>query len=276
MSKPASHLTLSLCALVMSPLPALPAVSASPEVLLEKAQGLYDGHDSRSRLSFRIAVPGHKTKRLDFLMLWKAYHSGAVEEKTILFQTFPPSRKGIAFMNWIYRDSDHPEEAWLYLPELRSIRKVVHDDHHHHGHKKMGDFSLSLLQRTQLLALDRPLGTDGLSWLPERSYDGKRYLRIERIPHQPMTDMKFARIVDWIDPTTNRIERIEYFDAEQRVVLDERIDWQTIGRANVWRRVSAVDPRTGARTDLEISDTVIDQGLPERYFSKRQMRQGPP
>ncbi len=254
--------------------PVTPALAGSAEAMIEKANTIYDGRDSRSRLSFRISRPGRQTKRLDFIMLWKEYESGPIEEKTILFQTFPPSRKGIAYMNWGYRDEERPDDAWLYLPELRSIRKVVHGAHHHHDHKKTGPFSLSLLQRDQLL--ERPASADRLRRLDDAEYNGRTYHRIERIPRMRMAGMPYARIVDWLDPATGRIERIEYFDDRDRLVLDQGIEWQTLGRAQVWRRVEARNPTDGARTELLIRDTQIDKGLADRVFSKRQMRLGPP
>ena len=256
------------------PTPALAAApSGSAEAIIERANAIYDGHDSRSRLSFRVSRPGGKTKRLDFVMLWKRYEAGPVEEKTILFQTFPPSRQGIAYMNWSYRDAERPDAAWLYLPELRTIRKVVHGSHHHH-HKKTGPFSLSLIQRAQLL--ERPASADRLRRLDDGHRDGRTYLRIERIPRMRMDDSPYARIVDWIEPASGRIERIEYFDDRDRLVLEQAIEWQTLGRAQVWRRVLARNPTNGARTELLIDDTRIDQGLTDRYFSKRRMRLGPP
>ncbi len=241
--------------------------------VLAQAQGLYEGHDSRSRLSFRIERPDGKSRRLDFVMLWKRYDSGPVEEKTILFQTFPPSRKGIAYMNWSYREtSGRPDDAWLYLPELRTIRKVVHGAHHHR--EENGDFELSLLQRGQLL--ERPLGVDRLTRLEDGWIGDRPFLRIERRPRSTPPGSPYARIVDWIDPSTHRIERIRYFDARDRPVLEQTIEWRRIGQADVWSRVVARNPANGARTTLVIEDVRLDQGLPDRYFGKRRMRLGPP
>lgn len=256
--------------------PILAAEDPSPKALIEEAQEIYAGHDSISKLSFTIHNPDKRDRHEDYTMLWMEPESGSIEDKTLLFQTFPPDKLGVAFMNWTYREAaDHEDDSWLYLPELRTVRKISHGAHHRrHDHRQDPDdeFSLSVLQRAQLL--ERNPEMDHLFRLPARTVDNKTYIRIERTPKTAMPDFPFSRSVVWITGTPARIEHIDYYDANDKLVLRQDITWQQIGKAWVWKEVRADAPGKDTWTRLEVSDVRVDTGLKEREFSKRRMRQG--
>ncbi|MBI1195432.1 MAG: outer membrane lipoprotein-sorting protein [Gammaproteobacteria bacterium] len=246
----------------------------APEALLEKAQEIYAGHDSVSKLSFTLHNPDKRDRREDYTMLWMEPESGPIEDKTLLFQTFPPDKLGVAFMNWTYHgEADHEDDSWIYLPELRTIRKISHGMHHHDHHQDPEDeFSLSVLHRAQLLERDPDL--DDLFRLPDQTVDGKTFIRIERTPKMAMPDFPYSRTVVWLSDSPIRIEHIDYYDAQGKLVLKQDIDWQQIGKAWVWKEVRAEVPDKDTWTRLEVSDVKVDTGLTESEFSKRRMRQG--
>ncbi len=265
--------SLLLCLLFFGPaVYSAPATTAAE--IVDRAAQIYEGIDSQSELNFLIHSANGKDKRLTFVMLWKKYQQGAIEDKTILFQTFPPSRKGITFMNWSYREDERrDDDAWLYLPELRSVRKVVHGHHQHH--KKMpGDFASSLLRHNQLLA--RPAKLDHLRRLKDQHRNGTVLQVIERRPKTMDMGYPYSRVIESYETKHGHLTHQDYFDAQDKHVLSLDIDWQIIGKAHVWRHVRAQDPRNGQRTELKIMHIRIDQQLPERSFSKRRMRLGPP
>ncbi len=241
--------------------------------IITRAEQLYEGVDSRSQLTFRLQSKSGHDKRLSFVMLWKKYSAGPISEKTVLFQTYPPSRQGIAFMNWSYRDQARQDDAWLYLPELRSVRKVVHGNRHHHK-SSADDFASSLLSQSQLRT--RPLELDLLRRLDDERHGLAIHQRIERRPRKSQMDYPYSKVIESYEAGSGRLRQRDYYDRRGKHVLTLQVDWQQIGKAHVWRHVSASDLRSGLHSELDLEHTMVDQHFPERYFSKRQMRRGPP
>ena len=52
------------------------------------------------------------------------------------------------------------------------------------------------------------------------------------------------------------------------------IDWAQVDNQWVWKTVSAVDPRSGAETIMEISEIQVNTGLKDSVFSKRTLNRG--
>ncbi|MEJ2762055.1 MAG: hypothetical protein P8126_11165, partial [Gammaproteobacteria bacterium] len=101
----------------------------SADQIMEKADAVYGGDDSVETISFVFHQSGGSERKLTYTMAWKKYKGDEFTRKVIFFTQFPPDKRGEASMAWFYPPSRHKEtDAWIYLPDLRSIRKI---GHHH-------------------------------------------------------------------------------------------------------------------------------------------------
>ena len=261
-----------------------PAVGAglSADQIMEKADAIYGGDDSVETVNFVFHQPGESERKLTYTMAWKKYKGNDFVRKVIFFTEFPPDKRGEAYMAWFYPLKLHKEDdAWIYLPDLRSIRKIGHHHEAHNGNDREKDeFSKSVLKDEDLMP--RAPNADKHNLLRTEQIDGKNYYVIENVPkHGAMPgmmgmemDYPYGKTVEWVDSDNFLVTRIDYYDTSGDVVKTQRIEWKKLGKAWVWSKLHAVDNKTHNETVMEISDIRVNVGLGDRVFTKRAMRLG--
>lgn len=266
---------------VMAFLSALAAVpgtvsGAAPpaEEIVKRSYEIYSGDDFVSRLSFTLEYDDNKSNRLTMLMAYKRYGGeDDLDSKVIMFNEFPPDKKDIGFLAWIYYpDAGREDDMWLYLPELRQVRKLTHKhDEHSHEDTSSDAFSVSELNREELTP--RPPGIDRHRLLGEDTIDGRAVYKIESIPRDPASST-YGKLVQWITRDTMLPVRIDYYDDAVTLLKTQTIEWLKQDDAWVWDRVVAVNRANGNRTILDQSEIQINIGLPDYLFTKRILKQG--
>lgn len=256
-----------------------PATRAEPSVeeIVKKSFEIYGGDDSISKLTFSFRQPDASERKLIYTMLWKDYKGkDGFTTKMIFFKEFPPDDKGIAYMSWMYRpDLNRDDDEWLYLPQLRTVRKLskkVDDRHGEHQHDKDDEFSKSVLHRIQLVP--RAPDLDNLRLVRTEEMDGKDYYVVERTPKKNSEDFPYIKTIDWISKDNFLLTKIDYLDMDGKKSLHQEIKWQKVGKAWVWEKVEATDPAIGNTTVLTVSDVRINAGLDDNAFTKRVMKLG--
>lgn len=256
------------------------AAALNADRIATQAARVTGGRDAVAKLTFTLQPPGQSERKLVYDMAWKHYRDGDVRLKTIFFTDFPPDNRGEAYMGWFYRPAAHKEDdEWMYLPALRSLRKLGHI--RSPDEKEHDEFSKSVLQDTELMPRDP--GQDTHTLLRSEPLDGHDCFVVEYVPHKPAAGMQmdmgdmdmsdYSKTVHWIDSKTFVTRRIDYY-AGGAAVKRLLIAWRQLGDAWVWDKVEGTDLKTHNRTTLQVSDLRIDLGLQDRVFSKRTMRLG--
>lgn len=256
------------------------AADLTADQVMEKADSVYGGDDSVETVSFVFRQPGESERKLTYTMAWKKYKGDEFTHKVIFFTQFPPDKRGEAYMAWFYRPSQHKEDdAWIYLPDLRSIRKIGHH-HESHGdedHDK-DEFSKSVLKDEDLMPRSPKADTHRL--LKTEVIDGISYYVIENVPKMGAMpgmmhmDYPYSKTVEWVDSEHFLVTRIDYYDKGGDLLKTEHIQWKKMGKAWVWNKLSAIDHTNQHETVMAISDIRINVGLEDRVFTKRAMRLG--
>ncbi len=259
-----------LCAITMFLFPF--AVTASPTAaeIIHKSNEVGGGDDSISRLSFTIERPGKEPRKLVYSMVWKDYGGrGGVDDKVIFFNEYPPDDKGKSFMIWMYKHKK--DDAWMYLPELRMVRKITHEEHHGHSDEE-DDFSHSVLTRMDLMPRDPDL--DDHTLLQNQELNGHRDYVVESVPKKVNPNYPYQKVRRWITQDNFLPERIDYFGVSGTPIKRQTIEWQKVDNLWVWRRVVGENLVTNERTELDISDIKLNSGLTDEVFSARTLRLG--
>ena len=250
------------------PLAAFAELSAAE--IAAKVYNLEGGEDSISRLSFSLQRPDGSEKKLIYTMVWKEYEGkDDVDDKAIFFSEFPPDDKGKSFMVWVY-DNKSPDE-WMYLPELRMVRKVTHSEGHRH-HDEDDDYAHSVL--TQVVLVPRDPGLDTHTLVGSEEIDGSSAYVVDSVPKQASKNYPYGKTRRWISKDNFLPERTDYYGESGAVEKHLTIKWKRIGDAWVWEQVVGVDLRTKDRTVLDISDIRLNNELEDEVFSARTMRLG--
>jgi len=133
------------------------------------------GHDQRSRMTVILRDPEGNEKRRVYRRYWIDNEGKEdILDKMVLFTEFPLDAKGTAFMRWNYLPQLHRSaEQWLYLPSLKTIRRVSVRD--------PGDSFLG--SEMTYYDIDTHLPQDDKHRvLREEQADGKTYYVVETIP----------------------------------------------------------------------------------------------
>ncbi|MFQ5470124.1 MAG: outer membrane lipoprotein-sorting protein [Gammaproteobacteria bacterium] len=258
------------------------AESLTADQIIDKANKVYSGDDSVSRLTFRFHEKNEQERKLVYSMIWKKYAADSdIHEKMIFFKEFPSKDKDVSFMMWIYKpEINHDDDQWLYLPDLRHVRKVTKQitsdsgSHRRRGHRhdNKDEFAKSVLHRPHLTI--RPSRLDKNRILKEDSVGDSKFYVIERTPVNQDNDFPYQKTVNWINKDTYLLERVEYFDMNDTVILKQKFFWKKSKNAWVWTRVEGIDLLTDNQTILDISDIRVNVNIRDKVFSNRSMKHG--
>jgi len=189
------------------------------------------------------------------------------DEKVLAVFEAPPEIRGTAFLQFQYGDRD--ADQWLYLPELRRVRKItssVRDE------SFMGtDFSFR----------DMELLTDVLEWtandatarlLEPTEVDGRPAHRIELIP--TTRDVGYDRIVIVLAADDLVLRGMEFEGGDEPSKRLELGRIESVGKIPTAHQMVMRQPTEGTHTVVDISKVQYDQGLPESLFTKRSLERG--
>lgn len=252
--------------------PSIASADLSAGEVMAKAYVVSGGDDSVSRLTFTFHKADGKEKKLVYTMAWKKYGpQDEIRDKVIFFSEYPPDDNGKSYMIWVAADRRKQDDEWMYLPELRMVRKVTHDLSRRHDDKQ-DDFSHSLLTQVNLMPRDPDLDTHIL--LQDDQWDGHADYVVESVPKQANKTYPYAKTRRWISKDNFLTERIDYYNESGEVEMRQTTRWKKIGNAWVWEQVAGENPPSSERTVLDISDIRINNHLRDEVFSKRTMRLG--
>lgn len=243
----------------------------SADDIVKKSFAVDGGDDSLSRISFIFQENGQPERRLTYFMAWKKFKgAGDIDSKVIMFREFPPDAKGVSYMGFFYRpELNRNDEEWLYLPELRLVRKLSHSGP---KHAKEEEFAKSELRQYDLVSRDP--GADGHQLLRSEVLEGVDCYVIESTPKGRGDYYPYSKAIKWIAKDGFLPLRSDYHDEKGKLLKQQTFKWKRAGDAWVWEEVTAENVQTGNKTTLRISDIRVNVGLTDDAFTKRVMQVG--
>lgn len=236
--------------------------------------------DQICTLTFTFSAPDKKEQKVIYTMVWKNMKGdGGYDNKAMFFTESPPEKRGITYLGWLAAaNSSKDDDEWIYLPELRLVRRIAYRDHDHaHDDDEFGN---SLITREHLDP--RPPQADDHTLIGAEMLDGKIHHLIASTPKphhnhgdDHMSHETAAKTIRWIDQDSHRINRMQFFDAKDKETLDIQIAWTQVNDYWLWKTITATDPRNQARTVMEIGKIRINSGLDDKIFSKRTLNNWP-
>jgi hypothetical protein len=181
--------------------------------------------------------------------------------KALLVTQTPLDKRGEGFLLW-QTERANDSQAWLYLPDLRQVRRLAIAGHEHHEHGSR----------------QRPPQTDSNSLNAPRGYDrqlvGKEVDGGQTHPRRPPTmTMTCCRCV--ASGSRLRIGRSEKSNiATPGRVSAQRITWERLDQGRVWKRTEIQPAGTPGKTIVELSDISVNTGLADRLFTVETLKAG--
>ncbi|SRR5579884_810703 len=260
--------SLLLLSLLLLPTPSLIAQEIPPkptptaEAILKAAyKRMYAMKDQTSQVTFRVVSTDGSEKKTTFRLYWKGYtDQDNLTSKTLLVTESPSSDKGMKFLLW-ERPQENQADLWLYLPELRQVRRLQPGRHHH---EKEPDSDLLFEDMHQ-----RPVEWDQHRLLPEDDVRGEPCYVVESTLKNHHL---YGKKILYISKNEGTARKIDYFSDAGTLLKTQWIDWQQVDKAYVWKASQVVNAESSRKTFVEVSDVKINVGLQDDQFSERTLR----
>lgn len=228
------------------------------------------GEDQLSRLSISLIDKDGNERKNVYARLWKNYHGkDSILDKMVLFTEFPPDAKGTGFMRWGYTAaSGKLADQWLYLPQLRKIRRVSVRDP---GDSFLGsDLTYGDIE-------ERTVDADEHVFVRVDEIKGARFHVVESSPKEarPLYSKKiswYAKVPDW---NACYRAKTEYYDPQGSLLKVQTLTWQQVDGIWAWDRVEVENYQTKHKSLFEVTDAKFGVGLEDRQFTERDLKRGP-
>ncbi len=232
----------------------------SGQEIMERVYHNPSGDDVEGRLTMTL-INRQGERRVRNLQQYKKDY-GDVEKK-IMFFLSPADVQGTSFMNWSYVDGSD-DDQWIYLPALRRVRRISSDGK---GDYFMGsDFTYDDLG-------ERHPDEDNHKLTGEETIDGKACWVIESTPKD--TDYMYSRTVTWVMKDNYLGLKREFYDDRGRHLKTLTI--KDYGHIDGFWTILETEMKNVQRdhtTHMKFSDVKINQGIPDRMFTERNMMLG--
>lgn len=235
--------------------------------IVQKSEDVYPGKDQRAKLTFTIKEPDGGERKSVLRRYWKNYKGqNGLDFKVLVFNEYPPDTKGSSFMLWSYDPrNNQPVDRWLYIPILNKVNKLAPEV------ENTGIASSDLNPNDMV---SRPVDRDTHKLMGEEVVGNRSYYVIESTPKKRDPSYAYGKVVKWITKDTFLKERVDYYDAQNKLLKTQSITWKPINNAWVWEKVVINNAQTGSETYLSINDIKVDSGLQDSFFSDRSMKLG--
>ncbi len=227
------------------------------------------GKDQRSRMIVTLRDAEGNEKQRVYRRYWKAAGGKkGILDKMVLFTEKPLDARGTAFMRWNYLPELHKNaEQWLYLPALKTIRRVSVRDP---GDSFLGS-DMSYFDIDVHLPED-----DKHRILKQEEKDGHTVYVIETVPDK--SPHLYSKMIAWYETGDQWSDcnktRIEYYDGSGALLKVQKMSWQKVDGAWVWDEARVENLQTGHSSSFRIRDVEIDVGLKDRLFTERTLKRG--
>lgn len=229
------------------------------------------GADNTSRLSITLIDKDGGERKNVYRRLWKNYReaAGDVADKMVLMTEFPPDARGTGFLRWGYlAASGKMADQWLYLPQLRKIRRVSVRDP---GDSFLGsDLTYGDID-------DRSVTADTHTLLRMEDIDGQPHYVVESVPKEK--NSLYSKRVSWYAKGAAGgagcvRRKTDYYDRQGLVLKTASLKWQQVGNAWAWDRVQVENVQTHHKSLFEVTEVKVGVGLDDRQFTERELQKG--
>ena len=185
------------------------------------------------------------------------------DQKSIMLFREPADVKDTMFLSWSYDDVTHEDDRWLYMPAMKSVRRISGASKNEYF---MGtDFTYDDIGK-------RSVDKDTHALLGEETWEGYDCWKLESIPVDP--DDAYARKVSFVDKISYVAVRVEYYDKDGLIKVLTVKDLRRVGE--FWTVfLSEMDNVSRShKTVLQIDSIDYDTGVKDELFRVATLQRG--
>lgn len=237
----------------------------------EIVQAVNDRNDGKylSRdMNITLTDKRGKTRTQD-TRTFRRYYDG--EKRSTIFYVAPANIKDTAFLTFDYFDEGKDDDQWLYLPELRRVRRI--------SSSNRGDYYLGTDFTYEDMKLDTRLSPDDYAWksLPMEVVNGVECYVIEGIPVDEKTadELGYGRYRAYVDPEKWVQHRTELWDVNDNKLKTVGWEgWEQIDGVWMVKTMTAVNHKTEHSTVFTFTAIDAATEIPDDMFTEGALRRG--
>lgn len=240
----------------------------SGDEIVQNVNARDDGTNLTREMKVTMTDKRGKT-RVQLTKTFRRYFEG--EKRSAIFYVEPANIKDTGFLTYDYLGGDKEDDQWLYIPELRRVRRI--------SSSNRGDYYLGTDMTYEDMKLDTRLSTDDYNWttLKTEEVNGKPCYVIEGIPVDEDTaeELGYGRYRVHVDAQTWLQHKTEAWDvngnALKTIVLE---GWKQVDGVWVVSKSTATNHKTKHSTIFEFTGQDVTTEIPEDMFTERALKRG--
>ena len=238
------------------------------EELVKKLNERDDGVSLTRVMTIEMTDKRGKTRKQVTKTFRKYYGE---EKRSAIFYVEPANIKDTAFLTYDYPVGAQEDDQWLYIPELRRVRRI--------SASNRGDYYLGTDFTYEDMKLDTRLSESDYIWTTtgEAKVNGHSCYIVEGIPVDEKTaeELGYSKYVAYIDPETAFQRKSEVWDVngnKLKTIFSE--EWRKI--QGIWSgiRMRAQNHKTGHSTIFTFSEIDYKIDIEDEMFTERALKRG--
>ena len=193
------------------------------------------------------------------------------EKRSAIFYVKPANIKDTAFLTYDYPAGAQEDDQWLYIPELRRVRRI--------SASNRGDYYLGTDFTYEDMKLDTRMSQEDYTWTTtgKTEIDGHTCYVVEGIPVDKKTseELGYSKYVGYIDSEILIQRRIETWDVNgnklKTISVEELSEIQ-----GIWSgiRMRAQNHKSGHSTLFTFSEIDYETDIDDEMFTERALKRG--
>lgn len=220
------------------------------EEILKRADDVLTSYEDQSLTSTLTVIDSDGTEKVRELLVWQK------GDMRLLKFVQPPSERGIGLLAL---DS---KTNYVYLPAYQRVRRVA-------AHVRNQTF-----MGTGFTQTDMSLIRYGTDYLPELLDETDTHWRLALTP-KPDSDVGYGKLVITVGKERFEVRRIDYYDkgGNEKLKVEERSDFNLYdGKHYNAATLTVTTIKDNRQTIMTNSNYQFDQGLPDDYFTTRNLK----
>jgi len=243
-----------------------PIIEDNAESIVAHCDNKYPGENQTTQLSVSVKNRLGGEQKAVYKRFWRKNEDG--QEQLTLFTVTPLDAKNTAFMQYTYAASmNRDTEQWIYLPNLRKTKRITIRD--------LSDSFLGSDLTHDDIRLRLP--EDDTHKLIRTKNGGKlKHFLIESIPKEKESQYskKTAHYILEKDSGQCLKLAITYYDRKGVKLKKQKITWQKVKKAWIWKKVEVNNLQTLGSSIFEVTKPEVNEGVSGRWFTVRALEKG--
>ena len=240
------------------------------EEVLQAVNARNDGESLTRTINIVMTDKRGKTREQTAAAYRKYFEA---DKKSAIFYLEPANIKDTAFLTFDYAEAGQDDDQWLYIPELRRVRRI--------SSSNRGDYYLGTDFTYEDMKLDTRLSADDYTWsyVGTEQVEGNDCHVIEGIPvsEDIAEELGYGKYKAFVDSEYSFVRKTEVWDVngnELKTVLSS--DWEQID--DIWAagKSTAENRKTSHKTVFTFTDIDYASEIDDDLFTEQALKRGAP